>query len=126
MAEVMDEMMEEECDIITLVDMDGKDVDFYHVATIDYKDKWYIFLQPVELIDGIAEDEVIIYELGVDEDGDDKFIPIEDENLLNEVFNEYLKEAEEEGLRLRLQWLQAWRRRLIKKQILGKLSQIRG
>ncbi len=97
MADVKDEMMEEECDIITLVDMDGNDVDFYHVATIDYKDKWYIFLQPVEPIDGIAEDEVIIYELGVDEDGDDKFIPIEDEALLNEVFNEYLKEAEEEG-----------------------------
>lgn len=97
MAEVKDEMLEEELDIITLVDMDGNDVDFYHVATIDYKDKWYIFLQPVEPIDGIAEDEVIIYELGVDEDGDDKFIPIEDETLLNEVFAEYLKEAEEEG-----------------------------
>lgn len=85
---------EESDDIITLVDMDGKDVDFYHIATIDYKEKWYIFLQPVEPMEGIAEDEVIIYELGIDEDGDDKFIPIEDEELLNEVFEEYLKEAE--------------------------------
>ena len=59
MADVKDEMMEEECDIITLVDMDGNDVDFYHVATIDYKDKWYIFLQPVEPIDGIAEDDFV-------------------------------------------------------------------
>lgn len=98
MAEFEKDMMEEEeCDIITLVDMDNNDVDFYHVATIDYKEKWYVFLQPVGPIEGIAEDEVIIYELGVDEDGSDKFIPIEDEALLNEVFNEYLKEAEEEG-----------------------------
>lgn len=98
MADIKDELMEEEeCDIITLVDKDNKDVDFYHIATIDYKEKWYIFLQPVEPMEDIADDEVIIYELGVDEDGDDKFIPIEDEALLNEVFNEYIKEAEAEG-----------------------------
>lgn len=98
MADIKDEIMEEEeCDIITLVDKDNKDVDFYHIATIDYKEKWYIFLQPVEPMEDIADDEVIIYELGVDEEGDDKFIPIEDEALLNEVFNEYLKAAEEEG-----------------------------
>ena len=36
MAEVMDEMMEEESDIITLVDMDGNDVDFYHVPSIGF------------------------------------------------------------------------------------------
>ena len=96
MADLENEFVEEP-DIITLVDQMGNDVDFYHVATIDYKEKWYVFLQPVEPIDGIAEDEVLIYELGMDENGDDKFIPIEDEALLDAVFNEYLKEAEEDG-----------------------------
>lgn len=93
MAEEMEEM---ECDIITLVDKDGKDVDFYHVATIDYDDKWFVFLQPVEPMDDIADDEVIIYELGTDENGDDKFIPIESEEYMNEVFNEYLRLVEED------------------------------
>lgn len=89
------ELLEEECEIITLEDEKGNDVDFYHVATIDYKDEWYVFLQPCKELDGIAEDEVLIYKLGADEDGEDTFIPIEDEEELNAVFNEYLKESEE-------------------------------
>lgn len=95
MADMIEENVQDDYDIITLVDMDDNDVDFYHVATIDYKDKWYIFLQPVEPMEGVADDEVIIYELGVDEDGNDKFISIEDETLLNEVFEEFLKQEAE-------------------------------
>lgn len=95
MADMTEENVQDDYDIITLVDMDDNDVDFYHVATIDYKDKWYIFLQPVEPMEGVADDEVIIYELGVDEDGNDKFISIEDEGLLNEVFEEFLRQEEE-------------------------------
>lgn len=99
MAELDNEILEDEedCDIITLQDDKGEDVDFYHVATIDYNKEWYIFLQPVEAIEGIAEDEVIIYKLGTDADGEDTFIPIESEEELNAVFNEYLKESEEDG-----------------------------
>lgn len=88
------ELLEEECDIITLVDGEGKDVDFYHVATIDYNNEWYVFLQPVEQIEDMEEDEVLIYKLGTDEDGEDTFIPLESEEELNAVFNEYMKEVE--------------------------------
>ena len=95
MAELEQEM-EMDVDIITLLDMDNNDVDFYHVATIDYEEKWYVFLQPVKPIDGIKEDEVIIYELGLDDEGDDKFIPIENDELLEKVFQEYLAQAEED------------------------------
>ena len=95
MAELEQEM-EMDVDIITLLDMYNNDVDFYHVATIDYEEKWYVFLQPVKPIDGIKEDEVIIYELGLDDEGDDKFIPIENDELLEKVFQEYLAQAEED------------------------------
>lgn len=86
--------MEEDNEIITLQDGEGNDVDFYHVATLDYKNEWYIFLQPVEPNEEIGEDEVLIYKLGTDEDGEDTFIPLESEEELNAVFNEYLKEAD--------------------------------
>ena len=95
MAELDQEMeMDMDVDIITLLDMNNNDVDFYHVATIDYEEKWYVFLQPVKPIEGIGEDEVIIYELGLDDDGDDKFIPIENDELLDKIFQEYVSQAE--------------------------------
>lgn len=93
--EEFDEEMEPE--IITLVDLDGKDVEFYHLATLDHKEDWYIILQPVEPLPDIADDEVLIYKLGVDkEDGTDTFEPVEDEETLQAVFDEYIKACEED------------------------------
>lgn len=89
-----EEILEEECDIITLVDDKGEDVDFYHVATIDYKEDWYVFLQPCTPIEGINDDEVLIYKLGTDNEGEDTFIPIETQEELDAVYNEYLKEVD--------------------------------
>lgn len=96
MTEVFDELMEMgDDDIITLYnDETNEEEDFYHVATIDYKEKWYIFLHPVEPNEEIGEDEVIIYQLDADEEGNDLFTPLESEELLNEVYQEYVKEVE--------------------------------
>lgn len=96
MEDVFDELMEmEDDDIITLFnDETNEEEDFYHVATIDYKNEWYIFLHPVEPTEEIGEDEVIIYRLDVDEEGNDLFTPLESEELLNEVYQEYVKEVE--------------------------------
>ena len=46
-------------EVIVLENEDGEEVKFQHIATIDYQDEWYIFLQPVELGD-LEEDEVLI------------------------------------------------------------------
>lgn len=86
----------EEEDIVELVDDQGKVVKFIHVATIDYKDNWYVFFSPMEEVDGVTCDEVVIFRLDSDEEGGDVFTPIEDEKLLEEVYNEYLNMMEEE------------------------------
>lgn len=92
-----EEMLDDE--IIELVDEDGKTVQFYHVATIDYKEEWYVFFTPAEEIEEVSEEEVVIFKLGVDEEGKDIFLPVEDEALLQAVYDEYVKlmEEEEEG-----------------------------
>ena len=36
-------------EIIVMVDEEGKEVEFTHIATLDYNDEWYIYVQPVEL-----------------------------------------------------------------------------
>ena len=84
-------------DLVVLTTDDGVEHNFYHVATVDYKNEWYVFFQPAEEIPDIDEDEVVIFRLEEDENGEDLFVPIEDENLLNEVYEEYVRMAEEEG-----------------------------
>ena len=82
--------LEEEGDIVELIDEEGKSVNFRHVATIDYQNEWYVFFSPTEELDGLSEDEVVIFKLAEDEDGSDLFLPIEDEALLEAVYNEYV------------------------------------
>ncbi|MDD4316135.1 MAG: Holliday junction resolvase RuvX [Clostridia bacterium] len=87
------EMIEED-EVVTLTDDDGKDTDFYVLAELDYKDKWYIYLEPVELNEEYEEGEIIIFELGENEEGEEIFIPIKDEKLLQEVFELFMSEME--------------------------------
>lgn len=87
--------MEEDDDIITLYnEATDKDEDFYHLATLDVDEKWFIVMKPVEKLPDIADDEVLIYEIREDAEGNDVFAPIEDEDLLQKVFDEFQRELE--------------------------------
>lgn len=87
--------MDEEDDIITLYnEATDKDENFYHLATLDVDNRWFIVMKPVEKLDDIEDDEVLIYEIVENEDGNDTFEPIEDEALLEKVFNEFMTEVE--------------------------------
>lgn len=84
-------------DIITLYDDDNKPVEFYQVACVEYEDEFYALLQPVEPMEGLGEDEALIFRLVEQEDGEsDLFVPVEDEELLNAVFDEYLRASADE------------------------------
>lgn len=87
----------EDSDIVELVDDEGNSVKFTHVATIDYENEWYVFFSPAEEVDGLTSEEVVIFKLDSDEEGKDVFSPIEDEELLNKVYEEYLNVLEEDG-----------------------------
>ena len=85
---------EEDNDIIILHnEVNDTDEEFYHLATLDVDKRWFIIMKPVEKLEDIADDEVLIYEI-VEKDGEDRFEPIEDEELLNKVFKEFEKELE--------------------------------
>lgn len=83
-------------EIITLFDEDDNPMDFYEVAVVEYKDELYALLQPAEEIEGIADDEVLIFKIGGNDEGktdedEDYFYPVEDENVQEAVFEEYLR-----------------------------------
>lgn len=84
----------EEDEVVTLTDDDGKELDFYVLAELDIKDKWYIYLEPVEATEEFSEGEIIIFELGEDEKGEETFLPIKDEKTIQEVFDYFVKEME--------------------------------
>ncbi len=86
-----EELLDDE--IIVMVDEEGKEVEFTHIATLDYNDEWYIYVQPVELGD-MDEDEMFIFKIEEDENGNDLFTPVEDEDLLEKLYQEYLKECD--------------------------------
>lgn len=86
---------QEDDDIITLYnEATDKEEDFYHLATLDVDKRWFVVMKPVEKLDDIADDEVLIYEIVENAEGNDEFAPVEDEALLQKVFDEFMKEVE--------------------------------
>lgn len=93
--ETFDEMSEEEAEIITLTDEDGNDVDFEFLDIIEYQGEEYILLLPLEESDDM--DGVVILKIEPTEDEDvDNFAGIEDENVLNAVFEIFKEKYKDE------------------------------
>ena len=84
---------EEESEIIELIDDDGKIIKFKLLDVTEYKGEKYTLLLAAEPSDEIAEDEVVIFRLNEKEE---TLEPIEDEALLEEVFEFYQKEVDDE------------------------------
>ena len=88
------EELEEE-ELVELVDEDGNVINFKLLDVTEYKDEKYALLLAAEPNEESAEDEVVIFRLS--EDGT-ALEPVEDENLLEEVFEFYQSEVEAEEL----------------------------
>ena len=91
-----DEELEEgesEDGLIELVDDAGNIINFRLLDVTEYKGQKYTLLLAAEPNEEIAEDEVVIFHLNEDEQTLD---PIEDEQLLQEIFDFYQSEIDEE------------------------------
>ncbi len=91
-----EEELNEELDdgeLIELIDDDGKVINFKLLDVTEYKGVKYTLLLAAEPNEEIAEDEVVIFRLN---EAEETLEPIEDENLLQEVFDFYQQETEGE------------------------------
>lgn len=75
---------------------DGKKLKFYFVGTIEYKGKNYSAFEPAEEIEGLSEEDLVIFELVEGKGETCDLLPIEDDALLDEVFEEFCKILDEE------------------------------
>ncbi len=85
-------------EIVELTTDDGKKLKFYFVGTIEYKGKNYSAFEPAEQIEGIEDDDLVIFELNGDDEETCDLLPVEDEKLLDEVFEEFCRVLEEDEL----------------------------
>ena len=81
--------------VIELIDEEDNVVKFRLLDVTEYKGEKYTLLLAAEPNDDIAEDEVVIFRLNEDEE---TLEPIEDEELLQEVFDFYQSETEGEDV----------------------------
>ena len=82
-------------EIITLQDEEGNPIKFIEVACVEYEEEYYVLLSPAQEVEGIADDEVIICKLEDQDDETQLIVPVQDEDLMQKVFDEYLKTAGE-------------------------------
>ena len=83
----------EDNDLIEHIDDDGNEINFRLLDVTEYKGEKYTLLLAAEPNEDVAEDEVVIFRLNEKEES---LEPIEDENLLQEVFDFYQQETEGE------------------------------
>ena len=84
----LEELEEDKENYITLTDDDGKDVSFEILDTVQYDERLFTVLLPFDEED----DGVVILEIIPSEDPEfDDFVAVEDEDLLNDVFEEFKK-----------------------------------
>ncbi len=92
--------MDEE-NVVILTDEDGKDIRFLHIMTFDFEDSFFVALTPEEDMEDIENGEVLLMEILEDEDGNDCYVPIENEDRLDQVWEEferlYYEDDDEEG-----------------------------
>ena len=82
---------------ISLFDEDDREVKFEQVAVIPDNDKIYAILKPIDELEGVADDEAIVFLADYDEDGNTVLVVEKDEDTAIRVFYKYyqlLDEAE--------------------------------
>ena len=73
---------EEEESILTLTDEKGNDIDFEYLDCIEYKEKEYLILMPVDTV----ETEIVILEIEPVDEENENYLAVEDEKTLNAVY----------------------------------------
>ena len=96
--DVLDILLDENNnDPISLYDETDKEVKFEQVAIIPDNEKIYAILKPIDDLEGVADDEAIVFAVEEDEEGFSVLVVEKDEEIAIRVFDKYyqlLDEAE--------------------------------
>ena len=94
--DLLDMILDPENDTPIVMVVDNKVVAFRQVAVIPLNEMLYCILTPVEPLEGVAEDEAIVFRLVVDENGKASLEIESDEPTAVAVFDRYYEMLDEE------------------------------
>ena len=90
--DILDVLLDEDNeDPITLYDENDKEIRFDQVAIIPMDEKLYAILKPIDEMEGVADDEAIVFFINENGDGDATLEIETDEPVAMRVFDEYYK-----------------------------------
>ena len=94
----MDMLMDENnTDNIILLDSEQNEVEFSQIAVIPYKDKIYAILKPVKEMEGVAEDEALVFKVdNIDET--ECLVMEENDKVIDNVFKGYYDLLKAQGI----------------------------
>jgi putative Holliday junction resolvase len=84
----------EQDNVVELVDEDGNAVRFEHLMTLEHEGRPYICLVPLDPMEDVSEDELVILRIETDAEGNDFYATVDDDAELDAVFEKYLEIAE--------------------------------
>lgn len=88
---------ENNTDNIKLYNEDNQEVEFEQIALVPIEEKTYAILKPVANMEGIAEDEALVFV--IDEiDDEECLVIVEDDAIVDKVFEEYYQMLKDEGV----------------------------
>lgn len=78
---------------VTLTDNNNKDIEFEQVAVVDFEEKYYAILRPVTKLEGVNDDEALVFEIDEDKDC---LVYCEDTDIAEAVFDVFYESLEDE------------------------------
>ena len=84
-------------DNLILFDEDNRETEFEQIAVIPLDERIYAILKPVTEVVGVNDDEALVFVIE-EIDDEDCLVIVDDQKIVDEVFDEYYKLLEEEGI----------------------------
>ena len=88
---------EDNNDNIVLFNEDNQQIEFEQIALIPIQNRVYALLKPVLSIEGIADDEALVFAIE-EVDGEDCLVIVEEDEIIYKVFEEYYEMLRAEGI----------------------------
>ena len=82
---------------IKLYNEDNQEVEFEQIALVPIEEKTYAILKPAAAMEGIADDEALVFVIE-EIDDEDCLVIVEDDAIVDQVFEEYYKMLKAEGI----------------------------
>ena len=76
-------------DAIILLNEKGEEIAFEQIALVPILGKVYVILKPIQPMEGVGEDEGLVFSIEQNENGEEYLALVVDEEIIDAVFNVY-------------------------------------